>query len=78
VKRAIIPGGNGYVGYVVVRGRLEVGYDVHATSNKDDRLLKGLLSESTSWQACRGSSTGYKFFAGRYLSSRSRYDARII
>jgi nucleoside-diphosphate-sugar epimerase len=78
VKKATVPGGNGYAGFVVVRHRLEAGYDVHATSNKNDRLLKGRQAESTSWQTGRGSSTGHKFFAERYLSSRSRYDAWII
>jgi nucleoside-diphosphate-sugar epimerase len=46
VKKAIIVGGSGYVGSVVVRHRLEVDHNVHATANKNHRLLNGLLPES--------------------------------
>jgi hypothetical protein len=47
VKKATIAAGNGYVGSVVIRHRLEADYNVLAAAIQDHRLLKGLLSESS-------------------------------
>lgn len=47
MKKAIIAAGNGYVGSVVVRHRLEADYDVLVAAIKHHRLLKGLPSESS-------------------------------
>jgi nucleoside-diphosphate-sugar epimerase len=84
VKKAIIAGLNGYVGSVVVRHRLEAVYDVHATANKNHRLLNRLLSEGS--MHIHNTLHGRPAEAVRLVTSLSpdatfhlaaRYDARI-
>jgi nucleoside-diphosphate-sugar epimerase len=43
IRKALVTGGNGYVGSVLVRHLVQAGWNVHAVANRNHQILNGLL-----------------------------------